>query len=53
MNYPDYDNLPIYKKCWKCDMNDKCKVKDKFQRLPRSSGGLGMCRKLKEKARRS
>jgi hypothetical protein len=32
--------------CIKCPFADKCYVKDKFQRLPTSKGGLGMCPKV-------
>lgn len=32
--------------CSTCPFADKCYVKDKFQRLPTSKGGLGMCPKV-------
>ena len=33
--------------CYKCDLANKCPYKNKFQRLPRSEGGLGLCKKLR------
>lgn len=35
------DNCELYK-------NNKCHVAFKFQRLPRSKNGLGMCKKIKK-----
>ena len=36
-----------YEDCANCEYcNGKCHVNDKFQRLPRSEGGLGMCIKI-------
>ena len=32
--------------CSTCPFADKCYMKDKFQRHPRSEGGLGMCPKV-------
>lgn len=29
--------------CSTCPFADKCYMKDKFQRHPRSEGGLGLC----------
>ena len=35
--------------CWKCELQDTCPYKDKYQRLPRTSrGSLGLCKKLKQ-----
>lgn len=31
--------------CGTCPFADKCYMKDKFQRLPRRQGGLGLCPK--------
>lgn len=32
--------------CSTCPFADKCYMKDKFQRHPRSEGGLGLCPKV-------
>ena len=32
--------------CGTCPFADKCYMKDKFQRLPRRQGGLGLCPKV-------
>lgn len=36
-----------YEDCVHCEFKDnRCHVNNKFQRLPRSEGGLGMCIKI-------
>lgn len=42
------ENIKPYEDCEHCEFKQdgKCKVNDKFQRLPRSEGGLGMCIKI-------
>ena len=36
-----------YEHCQSCEYKDnRCHVDNKFQRLPRSEGGLGMCIKI-------
>lgn len=32
--------------CYTCNQKDNCQYVHKFQRLPRISGGLGLCKKL-------
>lgn len=40
------DDKP-YEHCENCEYRGKpCRVNDKFQRYPRSEGGLGMCIKI-------
>lgn len=40
------DDKP-YEHCENCEYKDNpCRVNDKFQRYPRSEGGLGMCIKI-------
>ena len=34
--------------CDTCDLKDTCQYVYKFQRLPRVSGGLGLCKRLEE-----
>lgn len=41
-----YENKDKKCECWKCELKDTCQYVDKFQRLPRISGGLGLCKKL-------
>lgn len=47
------NKLEIYKnedkkcECWKCEIESICQYKDKYQRLPRIQGGLGLCKKIK------
>lgn len=41
-----YKNEDKKCECWKCELQDKCQFKDKFQRLPRTKSGLGLCKKL-------
>ncbi len=38
--------------CSTCPFADKCYMKDKFQRHPRSEGGLGLCPKVELVMRR-
>ncbi len=42
-----YKNEDRKCECWKCELKDSCKYKDKFQRLHRNDGGLGLCKKLR------
>lgn len=41
-----YKNKNNWCECWVCELNNTCQYKDKFQRLPREQGGLGLCKKL-------
>lgn len=43
-----YENKDERCNCSRCELNDKCVYKDKFQRLPRKVGGLSKCAKLEQ-----
>jgi hypothetical protein len=44
-----YENEDKECECWKCEKEETCKYKDKYQRLSRTSpGALGLCPKLQE-----
>ena len=45
-----YKNEDRKCECWKCELEDRCNFKDKYQRLPRREvrGALGLCPKLEE-----
>ncbi len=51
----EVEKIEIYKnedrkcECWKCELQEKCVYKDKYQRLGRENrGALGKCAKLSE-----
>lgn len=42
-----YKNEDRKCECWKCELQDTCVYRNKYQRLPRSTpGALGLCKKL-------
>lgn len=41
-----YTNDDKQCECWKCELNNTCQFKDKYLRLTRQDGGLGLCKKL-------
>lgn len=41
-----YTNESRRCRCDQCEQHASCYISDKFQRLPRESGGLGLCLKL-------
>ncbi len=43
-----YTNESRKCKCHLCENKDDCYIANKFQRLPKELGGLGLCPKLKE-----
>lgn len=46
-----YENKNRKCECFKCELKHAekpCPYHDKFQRLPREAGGLGLCKKLEE-----
>ncbi len=46
MNDKKEENKP-YEHCDRCEYKgNHCHVNDKFQRLPRAEGGLGLCIKI-------
>lgn len=49
-----YKNEDRKCECYKCELEDTCNYKDKYQRLPRdlAKGALGLCPKLPENSAR-
>lgn len=46
-----YKNEDRKCECWRCELQEKCVYKDRFQRLGTEvKGALGKCAKLKENA---
>ncbi len=46
-----YKNEDRKCECWRCELQEKCVYKDRFQRLGKEvKGALGKCAKLKENA---
>lgn len=45
-----YKNEDRKCECYKCELEDSCNFRDKYQRLPRdiAKGALGLCPKLEE-----
>lgn len=42
-----YKNEDQKCECWKCELQENCVYRDRYQRLPRSTpGALGLCKKL-------
>lgn len=47
MSEARYENKDKKCECQKCELQETCPYRDKYQRLPRTApGALGLCKKL-------
>ena len=45
-NYAVYSNIDGECECCLCECNDNCVHSGAYRRLPKSKGGLGLCKKI-------